>query len=158
MQSIVRPIEHGDFEDAQAVYRAAALGVPDGIYSPSIKAEWANRTNSEFLEKSFSRQRFVAQLGKTIVGYVGYDQNRSTLTECYVLPAYQGFGIGKQLVKRVLRCANEDRLEKLTVLASKNAVQFYEGCGFSVERAEALVMGDGRLLDCYRMSIYLAAG
>jgi GNAT superfamily N-acetyltransferase len=105
MQAVIRPIERGDFDDAQALYKAAALAVADDIYDSSLKAEWANRTDAEFLEKSFSRQRFVAQLGKSIVGYVGYDRDRRTLTECYVLPAFQGCGIGQRQVNYVLNCA-----------------------------------------------------
>jgi N-acetylglutamate synthase-like GNAT family acetyltransferase len=72
-----------------------------------------------------------------------------------VLPACQGSRIGQQLVKHVFHCANEDRLKALTVLASKNAVGFYEHCGFTVERTEPLIMGDGQFLDCVRMNVVL---
>jgi putative acetyltransferase len=153
---VIRPIEPNDITAVQSLYRAAALAVPENIYVQSIRKEWASRTDEEFIKQSSFRQRFVAEIENQILGYVGYASQRSTLTECYVHPRHHGIGLGQHLVNYVFGLAKADRLERLTVLASINAIPFYKKMGFAIDHPENLQMGDGQILPCCRMSILLA--
>jgi GNAT superfamily N-acetyltransferase len=99
------------------------------------------------------RHRFVAAHRGIIIGYTGYDQCRQTLTECYVHPGFQGWGTGRRLVELVIGLAELDGLDRLTVLASANALGFYERLGFIFDQPEGLLMANGLTLPCGRMHI-----
>lgn len=153
MDIVIRPIEPQDTGSVLALYRAAIHAVPDEVYGPVLKRLWAERSEAEFDRQNALRQRFVATDGDAIIGYTGFDRNRATVTECYTLPVYQGVGIGSLLIWHVLGVARTQNVSRLSVLASRNAMPFYQKLGFLVEHAEDLPMADGNRLPCFRMGV-----
>ncbi|MBE7618376.1 GNAT family N-acetyltransferase [Komagataeibacter sp. FXV2] len=158
MDILIRPIDPSETHSALALYRAAISNIGTQFYSARQRAEWATRTEVQFLRLARSRARFVAERDGRIIGYVGYDRSRQTLTECYVHPHHQHQGIGRLLVRHVLHIAHADGLEGLTVLASLNARSFYESLGFVFQQAENLDMSDGQILPCCQMRASLTDG
>ena len=152
MSIVIRPLTADDTSAVLSLYRQAVLAVPTTIFSSSILREWASRSVEEFVRQNGSRTRYVAQIGTMIVGYTGFDQQRSVLTECYVLPSQQRARIGWRLAGHVIALANGAGLSRLDVLASANAEGFYASLGFSVLQQESLAMADGQQLPCVRMT------
>lgn len=155
MEIRVRAIAHIDIDATLSVYRAAVSSVGEGFYNTALRHEWAGRTEAEFVQQAEARSRLVAESDGRILGYVGYDKNRQTLTECYIHPSWQGQGVGRRLVEHVYQLADNDGLDHLTVLASANARSFYERLGFVFEGPEGLLMGDGQILPCCRMHVHI---
>lgn len=149
MDFLIRLIRPEDTEAVLASYRTA-IRTCDVLhyYTPEIVAEWSDRTIIEFNQLNKSRQRFVADLQGTIIGYGGLDIERCALTECYVSHEYAGKGVGTALVERIELEARKAGLVSLQVLASLNAVAFYKRNGFEEQGVEYLLMDDGQRMRC----------
>jgi len=86
----------------------------------------------------FERCNFWAgvknEQGKLIAfGYVaGMGLQHGYMEDIIVHPDYQGQGIGKKLVARLLEEAKAYGLEIVTLTFEEKNAAFYEGCGFKV--------------------------
>jgi GNAT superfamily N-acetyltransferase len=74
------------------------------------------------------REMFVAELEDEIVGVIGY--SGGTVRSLFVASAYQGIGVGRQLLASVESRARRAEIRSLTVAASLTAIGFYRRCGF----------------------------
>ncbi|RVD93436.1 glucosamine 6-phosphate N-acetyltransferase [Tubulinosema ratisbonensis] len=52
---------------------------------------------------------------------------------------YQGHGIGKQIVKRLIEIAKEKKCYKIGLCTAKETVPFYEKCGFEEKEREMVI-------------------
>jgi GNAT superfamily N-acetyltransferase len=69
---------------------------------------------------------WVAEVDAKIVGYVGFDE--TWINHLYVLPDFQGQGIGPALLGKAL--ANARPMQLWTFQENRRARTFYEGRGF----------------------------
>ena len=93
--------------------------------------------------RSFEDQVLVAEQRGTIVGFVAFDDVE--LHALYVLPKYQGQGIGRRLLEAA------GAVTRLWVLEGNNAARrFYERCGWSMNGEKRLSYGVVEVL--YRRS------
>jgi GNAT superfamily N-acetyltransferase len=74
---------------------------------------------------------FIAEGNGGIVGVAGLIEG--TLRRCFVLPAVQGKGIGRELLSAIERTAFRKGLSVLRVNSSLTATGFYERLGFVSE-------------------------
>lgn len=74
------------------------------------------------------REMFVAEMESEIVGVIGY--SAGTVRSLFIAPAYQGIGLGRQLLASVEHAARQAEIRSLTVAASLTAIGFYRRCGF----------------------------
>jgi len=72
-------------------------------------------------------QSLKAVLHNEIVGYIAW-RNSNYIAQLYVKSEYQGRGIGKQLVGKMLIVS---QAEKIELKSSKGAVGFYKKLGFN---------------------------
>jgi len=80
-------------------------------------------------------------------------QNKFKLHKLYVLPEYQGKGIGKSMIEYIsgkIKSSNNTTLV-LNVNRFNNAVEFYKRSGFRVTKEEDIDIGDGFLMNDYVM-------
>jgi putative acetyltransferase len=145
------PISPKDTEQVLDVYRRAIFGISFPEYGGDILKELASRSSEEFACLAKTRERFVAWAGNKIVGYTGLDKAKAILTECYVAPEAKGKHIGTLLVKKVEAEARKAGINKLSVLASLNAVGFYKSNGFIESKESVLRMGNGLSMRCLLM-------
>ena len=105
--------------------------------------------------------------GRVPAGYVSYELERTLedgrplyhLQKLYVMPQYQGMGLGRQMldyVKRALNSANPDgcRVE-LNVNRGNPAVDFYERMGMVCARQGDFPIGNGYYMNDYIYAVDL---
>lgn len=93
------------------------------------------------------------------IGYLSYEinykqQSLTKIHKIYVLPRYQGKGVGKYLIQKALMIAKEHHNNVLTLNVKRDnkAIQFYESQGFEIAGTEDIDIGDGYLMQDYVMN------
>ncbi len=81
------------------------------------------------------------------------EENKFKLHKLYVLPGYQGKGIGKSIMNYILKkiTASRETTLILNVNRYNNAVEFYKQLGFSVIKEEDIDIGNGFFMNDYVM-------
>ncbi|MBS1702067.1 MAG: GNAT family N-acetyltransferase [Armatimonadetes bacterium] len=119
-------------------WRDAYAGIVDQTVLDSLSIEEAGiRTEERIAESSFIR--LVATVGDTIVGFAVYGWKPEKPFECewflfalYVLPEYQGVGIGRGLLDRVKAFGREAGAARLVfgvLSANEPSKEFYRRQG-----------------------------
>jgi len=83
-----------------------------------------------------------------------YQNNKVTrIHKIYILPEAQGKGVGKALIEKVIAVAKENQSEVISLNVNKfnKAVSFYKKIGFEVASEEDLDIGNGYLMEDYKM-------
>lgn len=100
----------------------------------------------------------LAREGETYLGYASYETNfegqpKTKLHKIYLLPESQGKGVGRALLDRVeaMARASGNRVVSLNVNRYNPAVGFYEKTGFTVVDREDIDIGNGFLMEDFRM-------
>ena len=83
------------------------------------------------------------------------DKNTTRLHKLYLLPEEQGKGIGELLLDKVIFLAKENHSERLSLNVNKfnKAFGFYKQMGFEVVSEEDLEIGNGYLMEDYKMEL-----
>lgn len=112
--------------------------------------EWMYNPTS--LSKQIADENFyfyLAFIDKIPCGFisaeVNYNHSQTTkVHKLYILPAYQGQGVGKKLVNKILSIATQNNNIKLTLNVNKNnpAKYFYEKIGFILVKEELIDIGN----------------
>jgi ribosomal protein S18 acetylase RimI-like enzyme len=97
---------------------------------------WDEQWQQAYFQKTFdpARNQIIVMAGQD-VGVISVEKGEQEvfLSRLYILPEYQGRGIGTQLIKRVLAEAFGDNLPvSLRVLRVNPAKELYERLGFVV--------------------------
>jgi ribosomal protein S18 acetylase RimI-like enzyme len=132
----------GDYMAMRAVNRAAWEQAYDHIFTPEeIHALFDNELKQEtsWVDRRIERiATLVAEADDKIVGYCGCEllhNGDGEIATLYVLPEYQGHGIGSGLWSAGLGILREAGCRRLWVwvMARARAVEFYEdkGCGLT---------------------------
>lgn len=155
-------IRQAGIEDVQII-KTLALETFRETYGPN-----ASPGNLEkYINEHFSAERlsaelqsadnifFIAFIGNTPVGFTKITLGKTTkglagsndikLERIYVLKAYQGLSIGKELMKKVLSVAREKKANHIWLLVwqkNEKAIQFYRKAGFVIFETEDFVFGD----------------
>ncbi len=152
MNITYREWEQKDFEQVQYVLLQTWIAT----YSPFIPLtdiQWYfNNHNTEIhLERVFADStmwNYVAAVDQKIVGYErmfhDLELNRFHIASLYVLPEFQGQGIGKRLLEMAEEKARSLFFDKawLGVMTQNTAsVEWYKKLGFIFETEEPFVMG-----------------
>ncbi len=94
------------------------------------------------------------------VGYVSIQQQDKDLfhlQKIYVLPSYQGFGLGKLLFEQAITAIKEMHPEpcvmELNVNRNNKALRFYERMGMHKDREGDFPIGNGFYMNDYIMAI-----
>ncbi len=94
-----------------------------------------------------------------VMGFVGIKIYDSYLKihKIYIIPDFQGKSIGKKLINHVIEIAKTNNLESISLNVNRynKAVTFYEHLGFVTELVEDIDIGNGYLMEDYRMRLTL---
>lgn len=129
-------IAHVRHETWLATYPNAEAGVTrEDIFAKNFQSEdQVRRWKKGIEDETGTRKIWVAKNSSGEV--VGYGQGKKGELEneiwgLYVLPAYQGKGLGSMLMKSVIDWLGDDKLTTLSVAAySSSAVELYKRFGF----------------------------
>lgn len=92
------------------------------------------------------------------LGFASYEhhykgENLTRLHKIYLLPETQGKGMGKLLIDTIVALAKENQSEAISLNVNRfnNAYIFYLKMGFEVVAEEDLEIGNGYLMEDYKM-------
>lgn len=132
--------------------KKAGITVNDLKQSTFIDLEKIRRRQKEIKENK-NRRMWVAKDGKRVVGFCGAMKENGVyeIGAIYLLPDYQGRGIGKILINRAFEWLGiTDDIKVSVVSYNKQAINFYKSVGFkkvgNVKKSEWHKLACGKLL------------
>jgi ribosomal protein S18 acetylase RimI-like enzyme len=157
MSDLLVSIRHAKPDDAPALsrvfdaaWREAYLGIIPGVTLDKM----FSRRGERWWRSTVTRGRplVVLDIGQGIAGYASYGRCRDRslpadgeVDELYLLPEYQGIGLGRRLFKAVLNDLRHGEMRRVVVWAlaeNERACAFYEGLGGrSIARIEERIGG-----------------
>ncbi len=155
----VRDATREDLESVVQVHSAAVEGVrgTDAYDRRQVEAWNHERDPGDYPLADPDRRLVVAERDGAVVGFGQVAPGRGELEAVYVDPDHWGQGVGTALVTHLEGVAHEAGAGGLRLLASQNAVEFYEAAGYRVEGTETLETR-GVELPCVRMAKSLGRG
>ncbi|UUX48714.1 GNAT family N-acetyltransferase [Nisaea acidiphila] len=134
---VVRPAEEADSNDisdviAATVRESNAMDYSRETIETVVASSGPVRMRELILEGAF----FVAEQGGRIVGVAGLVDD--TVRRLFVLPEFQGSGIGRDLLTALENAAVHRGVRVLRVNSSLTAVRFYRKLGFADGGEECL--------------------
>jgi len=125
---MIRQVQQSDMDQVIAIWLEASIKAHDFV----TREFWESKVEDMREIYIPSGETWVCEKEGSIRGFLSLVEN--TLAAIFVSPDYQGTGIGKQLMTR----AKEVRSNlNLTVYKeNRKGVEFYEKCGFQVEREQ----------------------
>lgn len=130
----VRQAVPEDDLDVLSVTRAAIREDAGDAYSPAQVAAWApGIAELDDYESALRRETYlvlVAEVDDAVVGYAVLNVAEGSLLSLYIRPGRDGAGIGSTLLGHIESSARMSGVESLDLLASRNAVGFYEANGY----------------------------
>ncbi len=120
-----------------------------------IEANIASHSAQVLIERAKEGHMYVACDGSQIVGcgtIAGYwgSQTESILLTIFVLPEYQGRGIGRQIIETLEQDEYFLRASRIEVPASITAVEFYRKMGYDDKNGIAELDGEVYRLEKFR--------
>jgi GNAT superfamily N-acetyltransferase len=92
------------------------------------------------------------------LGFASYEHhylntNTTRLHKLYLLPESQGKGMGKMLMDKIVALAKENQSDAISLNVNKfnNSHAFYTKMGFDIIAEEDLEIGNGYLMEDYKM-------
>ena len=102
-------------------------------YKESFTKENLKKLSDKITQLNQNERRLVAKIGNNIVGVatIVRNENNNLLKTIYVLPEFQGKGIGKMLWQEAKRFCDQNKDIILQVATyNKNTIEFYKKLGF----------------------------
>lgn len=114
--------------------------------------------SDDALQKDYHKKGyifFIINYNHKDVGYAGMEIKYPTshLHKIYLLPDFQGRGLGKKLIRFVQMTAKQAGSQQLTLNVNRYnpAIQFYESCGFRIKSEVDIAIGNGYFMNDYIM-------
>lgn len=115
-----------------------------GITLDDIKSRFVDDNNIEGKKQIEATKKhlenpdlhtFVAKVDEKVVGFVvaKVEEENNRIIAIYVLPLYQGKGVGEKLINTAFNWLNSRKKQDVlvnVVTYNSNAINFYEKCGF----------------------------
>lgn len=140
------PVAYG-----QILSKAQLEYMLDKFYADELLATTINNKEQHFI---------LAYENEVCLGFASFEHNYTNkavtrIHKLYILPNIQGKGIGKLLVDAVAKFAQEKQSSALSLNVNRfnTAVAFYEKIGFSILYEEDIEIGNGYLMEDYRMEM-----
>lgn len=103
---------------------------------------------------------FLAYEDDVCLGFTSCENNYlnnkvTRIHKIYILPEAQGKGVGKVLIEKVIALAKGNQSEVISLNVNKfnKAVTFYQKIGFEIASEEDLNIGNGYLMEDYKMEL-----
>ena len=140
---LIRLANTRDAEDILALHKRSVAALCSASYSQEHISWWFHeRTSSIYSPAISSGALWVAEVGGSLVGFVGATEGEVTLL--FVSPEHTGQGYASQMLEHALAVAGSPRRE-VGVEATLNSVSFYRQHGFKEVGEQAFERGPGSL-------------
>lgn len=134
------------------IFARAVRALAGGPYTAEQLDVWASRAAHQGFERRIRAIDFlVAEGAGGVVGFGALDRQTGQVEYLYVDPTVARQGIGTLLYRELERMAARHGLASLWLVASLNALPFYEHLGFRTEQTLMRRL-DGVDIPCLRMS------
>ena len=139
----IRRLEPGDADGAAAVIRAALRETNAKDYAADFIEAFAESMTADEIRRRAAASHFYAACdGGRVVGCGAAAPYEGRADECelrtvFVLPAYQGRGLGRRLVETLEGDELCRRARRIELSSSVTAVGFYEKLGYRFKNGEA---------------------
>ena len=159
----LRKISEAEIPAIQAIANVAFPATYKEILTPGqleYMMEWMYSTESLKNQMTSGHCYHLAETDGKAIGYVSFNREEGALfhlQKIYVLPEYQGTGIGKALFEKVVeqvRSLGGTAIE-VNVNRTNNAKTFYEHMGMTVARTGDFPIGNGYYMNDYIMRLEL---
>ena len=138
--------------DAIIAVHMAAVRAVDSHYTPEEIESWAiPKDPATYDEAIRTKEFYVAEQSERIVGFAVLDKSKSEIEAIYVDPKAKGLGLGLKLIRTLEERAEAVGLQKLTLNASLNAVEFYKRAGFAALAESKYRLQSGLEIRCVPM-------
>lgn len=152
----VRLFKLGDEKQIVELIRSARRKTNIKDYDKELIEELCQEVNEELIIKRAEKfHTYVVEINDKIVGIGTIGPYSECLTESsfyniYVLPEYQGKGIGKVIVTTLEKDEYFKRADRIEVASSISAIEFYKHMGYWFKNFGYIVDNDGE----YKMEKY----
>lgn len=139
----IRRFEQGDAAETAEVIAETLRVSNSKDYTPEyIDANIASHSADVLLERAKEGHMYVVCDGSKLIGcgaIAGYwgSVTESILLTIFVLPEYQGRGVGRQLIQRLEQDEYFLRAKRIEIPASITAVGFYQKMGYDYKNGIA---------------------
>lgn len=146
----VRRADPDEAPEILALHQASIRAFGPAAYDESQVEAWAAADEPDYPIRDDDHRFVVAERAADLAGFGDLQWPEAEITAVYVHPEHAGAGVGAAILEHLETAARQEGLEELGLLASKNAVGFYEGAGY--ERVETRVHETGdQALECVWM-------
>ncbi len=145
-------------EELLRVRHSSVVSNNTGKYSQALLEAWSPTVNQETIRAEAEalthpdRITLVADDKGCIVGLCTLGISEGLLKQCYVLPAYNGQGIARELVYRIEEIARNHGLTSLILSSSLIALDFYKKLGYTEQEHYNYELANGMQMPCVMMN------
>jgi N-acetylglutamate synthase-like GNAT family acetyltransferase len=126
---MIRKADRKDLPECSRLICQTIREIEGRYYSPEIIAIWLEHNSPSNLKKEADRTEFVVyEEAGMIIGVGAIEETH--LKTIYVLPAYQGKGIGRLILKNLEQIAKDNGVKHLELNSTVNALNFYKRMGY----------------------------
>jgi ribosomal protein S18 acetylase RimI-like enzyme len=152
MGIVIRPWQKGDLASIRRITWLSWIStyssfIPESNLKSYFDIYYTEASLLNMFDDPFT-QGFIGEADDQIVGYArlffNRDENRLYVPSMYLLPGFQGQGIGRQLLESVEAYATEKGVDRLWIgvmVKNRQALIFYRKVGFQFVREEPFTMG-----------------
>jgi len=151
--TLVRPAQADDADAVRATFDAAIEAFGPDAYDEREVAAWLPADSDPVLDglDSPAEVVVVAERGDSVAGVGRLHLDEGEVIAVYVHPDHARRGVGSTLLAHLEGHARAAGRSELTLVASLNAVGFYERTGYERVGAVTHETSDGVELDCVEM-------
>jgi putative acetyltransferase len=146
----IRSANPDETAELLSLHRASIREFGTAAYDDVQDDDWADKEEADYPLGDDDPRFVVAERGGELAGFGDLHWPEAEVTAVYVAPDHAGEGVGSTILEALEAAARERGLDELGLLASRNAVGFYEEAGY--ERVEPRVHETGgEELECVWM-------
>ncbi len=121
------------------------------MYNTNVLIQQIENQNFEF---------YICVYSNTSIGFIAFEKNyqnssKTKIHKLYILPNFQGKGIGKILINHSIKITLQNKNTALILNVNKqnSAKYFYKKLGFTISYQEVINIGNGFVMDDFVMEL-----
>lgn len=150
---VIRPAEISDTEKIAATHKASIEAVCSGSYNSQSIAGWVEILSPAIYEDAIEHKVMIlAEENEEILGLGILDIEQGEIGAIYVHPKAKGKGYGRKLLLELESIALRNKVNKLALCSTINALGFYQHHGYIGTNKTLHELPNGIKLECIKMS------
>jgi putative acetyltransferase len=156
---LIRTAVATDVEGIMTTHLAAISQVCSKVYQPEEISAWVagGKDPDRYLPRIVGGQFIVAVSAQGVIGFSDFDLDKGEVCGMFVAPSHMRQGIGKALLQVVEERAVQQRVGRLHLRATLNAIAFYQAQSFDLDGMGSFRLRSGVSVPCAHMHKNLAS-